>query len=101
MPCCRPPEILVPRNHDGGSNKFTAEEQLDQISLYWINLNDGDPRGLTVHITSADRDVSFDLNGGNRIPRAAERLRVRRRTAGGGHWSEQGAARARRIVGKS
>jgi amino acid transporter/nucleotide-binding universal stress UspA family protein len=58
----------------GASNKFTAEEQLDQISLYWINLNDGDPRGLTVHITSADRDVSFDLNGGNRIPRAAERM---------------------------
>ena len=58
----------------GASNKFTAEEQLDQISLYWINLNDGDARGLTVHITSADRDVSFDLNGGNRIPRAAERM---------------------------
>jgi len=37
-------------------------------------FNDGDPRGLTVHITSADRDVSFDLNGGNRIPRAAERM---------------------------
>jgi amino acid transporter len=58
----------------GASNKFTAEEQLDQIALYWINLNGGQPRGLTVHIVSADRDVSFDLDGGNRIPRAAERL---------------------------
>jgi nucleotide-binding universal stress UspA family protein len=58
----------------GASNKFTAEEQLDQIALYWINLNEGEPQGLTVHIVSADRDVSFDLDGGNRIPKAAERL---------------------------
>src|SRR5262249_21422557 len=58
----------------GASNKFTAEEQLDQIALYWINLNEGRSRGLTVHIVSANRDVSFDLDGGNRIPRAAERL---------------------------
>src|SRR5262245_42617718 len=57
----------------GASNKFTAEEQLDQIALYWISLNAGQPQGLTVHIVSADRDVSFDLEGGNRIPKAAER----------------------------
>ena len=57
----------------GASNKFTAEEQLDQIALYWISLNDGHPLGLTVHIVSADRDVSFDLEGGNRIPKAAQR----------------------------
>src|SRR5262249_43114778 len=42
-------------------------------ALYWISLNEGHPQGLTVHIVSADRDVSFDLEGGNRIPRAAER----------------------------
>jgi hypothetical protein len=58
----------------GASNKFTAEEQLDQIALYWISLNEGEPRGLTVHIVSSDRDVTFDLDGGNRIPKAAERL---------------------------
>ncbi len=58
----------------GASNKFTAEEQLDQIALYWISLNEGEPHGLTVHIVSADRDVTFDLDGGNRIPKAAERL---------------------------
>jgi hypothetical protein len=58
----------------GASNKFTAEEQLDQIALYWISLNEGEPRGITVHIVSADRDVTFDLDGGNRIPKAAERL---------------------------
>jgi amino acid transporter len=57
----------------GASNKYTAEEQLDQIALYWITLNQGQPQGLTVHIVSADRDVSFDLEGGNRIPKAAER----------------------------
>ncbi len=57
----------------GASNKFTAEEQLDQIALYWINLHEAQPHGLTVHIVSADRDVSFDLDGGNRIPRAADR----------------------------
>jgi nucleotide-binding universal stress UspA family protein len=58
----------------GASNRFTAEEQLDQIALYWINLNEGQSRGLTVHIVSANRDVTFDLDGGNRIPKAAERM---------------------------
>ena len=57
----------------GASNKYTAEEQLDQIAFYWINLHDGEPQGLTVHIVSQDRDVTFDLDGGNRIPKAAER----------------------------
>src|SRR5262249_21973031 len=57
----------------GASNKYTAEEQLDQIALYWISLNEGHQQGLTVHIVSADRDVSFDLEGGSRIPKAAER----------------------------
>jgi nucleotide-binding universal stress UspA family protein len=57
----------------GASNKYTVEEQLDQIALYWINLHDGEPRGLTVHIISADRDLTFDLHEGNRIPTAAER----------------------------
>ncbi len=37
----------------GASNKYTAEEQLDQIALYWISLNEGHPQGLTVHIVSA------------------------------------------------
>ena len=65
LPC---QEILL-----GASNKYTAEEQLDQIALYWINLHGGMPQGLTVHIVSQDRDVTFDLDGGNRIPKAAER----------------------------
>lgn len=61
-------EILV-----GASNKYTAEEQLDQIAFYWIHLHGGSPQGLTVHVVSQDRTVSFDLDGGNRIPKAAER----------------------------
>jgi nucleotide-binding universal stress UspA family protein len=62
-------EILL-----GASNKYTAEEQLDQIAFYWINLSEGTPQGLTVHIVSKDRDVTFDLDGGNRIPKVAERI---------------------------
>jgi amino acid transporter len=56
----------------GASNKFTADEQLDQISLLWINLHGGDTAPLTVRILSKDRDLHFDLGGGNRIPRAGE-----------------------------
>lgn len=57
----------------GASNKFTAEEQLDQIAFYWISLHDGRPPGLTVRILSRDRDVYFDVEGGNRIPKIGER----------------------------
>jgi amino acid transporter/nucleotide-binding universal stress UspA family protein len=56
----------------GASNKFTAEEQLDQLGFYWINLHDGQAAGLTVRILSRSRDVTFDLAGGNRIPRLGE-----------------------------
>src|SRR4051794_14711256 len=65
LPC---QEVLV-----GASNKYTAEEQLDQIAFYWINLHGGEPQGLTVHVVSQDRDLNFDLDGGNRIPKAMER----------------------------
>jgi nucleotide-binding universal stress UspA family protein len=61
-------EVLV-----GASNKYTAEEQLDQIAFYWINLHGGMPQGLTVHVVSQDRDVTLDLDGGSRIPKVAER----------------------------
>lgn len=59
----------------GASNKFTAEEQLDQISLYWVQVNtqEAEPRGLTVRILGRDRDVTYDLFGGNRIPKISER----------------------------
>lgn len=61
-------EIVV-----GSSNKFTAEVQLDQIAFYWINLHNGKAPGLTVRILGRDRDVYYDLEGGNRIPKIGER----------------------------
>ena len=57
----------------GASNKYTADEQLEQIAFYWINLHDGEPAPLTVRILSRDRDVYLDLGGGNRIPKISER----------------------------
>jgi hypothetical protein len=57
----------------GVSNKFTAEEQFDQISLYWVSLHEGNPAPLTVRLLSRNRDVSLDLHGGSRIPKLSER----------------------------
>jgi amino acid transporter/nucleotide-binding universal stress UspA family protein len=57
----------------GASNKFTADEQFDLIGFYWIDINGGQTPPLTVRILSKDRDLHFDLGGGNRIPRQVER----------------------------
>jgi nucleotide-binding universal stress UspA family protein len=57
----------------GASNKYTADEQLEQIGFYWGSIQDGEPRPLTVRILSRDRDVYLDLNGGSRIPKISER----------------------------
>jgi amino acid transporter len=57
----------------GASNKYTADEQLEQIALYWFNLFPGEPPPLTVRILSRVRDVSLDIAGGNRIPKVTER----------------------------
>src|SRR5262249_18041081 len=57
----------------GASNKYTADEQLEQIGFYWINLHGGEPAPLTVRILGRDRDVHLDLGGGNRIPKISER----------------------------
>jgi amino acid transporter len=56
----------------GASNKFTADEQMDQVALYWINLNGGVEAPLTVRLLARDRDVRFDLGGGTNIPKAGE-----------------------------
>jgi amino acid transporter len=61
-------ELLV-----GGSNKYTADEQLEQIAFYWISLHNGHPAPLTVRVLSRDRDMYLDLGGGNRIPKISER----------------------------
>ncbi len=57
----------------GASNIYSADEQLDSISLYWINLNDGQAAPLSVRLLGKDRDVHFDLGGGSRIPKIGER----------------------------
>src|SRR5262249_51679355 len=57
----------------GASNKYTADEQLEQIAFYWINLHDGQTAPLTVRILTKDRDMYLDLGGGNRIPKISER----------------------------
>jgi hypothetical protein len=61
-------EVIV-----GVSNKNTADEQLDQIALYWFNVCGGNPRPITVRIVSRDREVHLDLAGGNRVPKISER----------------------------
>jgi hypothetical protein len=57
----------------GASNRYTADEQIEQIAFYWISLHHGEPAPLTVHIVSRGRDVALDLGGGNRIPKVSER----------------------------
>src|SRR5262249_8177860 len=58
----------------GASNKYTVEEQLDQIDLYWITLHDGNPAALTVRLISREFETHpHDLAGGNRIPKISER----------------------------
>src|SRR5262249_10685429 len=61
-------EVIV-----GGSTKYTADEQLEQLAFYWISLHDGQTAPLTVRILSRDRDLYLDLAGGNRIPKISER----------------------------
>jgi amino acid transporter/nucleotide-binding universal stress UspA family protein len=57
----------------GASNKFTTEEQLDQMAFYWINLNAGEAAPLTIRVLSREWDFYYDIGGGNRIPRISER----------------------------
>jgi amino acid transporter len=56
----------------GGSNKYTADEQMEQIAFYWISLHHGQPAPLTVRIMTRDRDMALDLGGGSRIPKVSE-----------------------------
>ncbi|HTU88504.1 MAG TPA: amino acid permease [Gemmataceae bacterium] len=57
----------------GASNRYTADEQLEQIAFYWISLHGGNPAPLTVRVLSRERDMYLDLAGGNRIPKISER----------------------------
>jgi amino acid transporter len=57
----------------GASNKYTAQDQVDLVSLYWLSLHGGEMRPVTIRIVSRNRDLVFDLAGGNRIPTIGER----------------------------
>jgi amino acid transporter/nucleotide-binding universal stress UspA family protein len=57
----------------GASNVYSADEQIEQIAFYWFNLHEGAPQPLTIRILGPNRDLYFDLAGGNRIPRLGER----------------------------
>ncbi len=57
----------------GASNKYAADEQMEQIALYWLNLHSGAEAPLTVRLLSKDRDIYLDLSGGNRVPKITER----------------------------
>src|SRR5262249_53316364 len=56
----------------GASNKYTADDQLEQIGFYWVSLGGGSAP-ITMRLLSRDRDVYLDLAGGNRIPKISER----------------------------
>ncbi|MFL5329028.1 MAG: amino acid permease [Gemmataceae bacterium] len=56
----------------GASNKYAADEHMEQITLYWANVS-AESTPLTVRLLSRDRDIYLDLNGGNRIPKISER----------------------------
>ena len=91
MPASRSKPLIVPTNNPlhavlqtvkaigaqevilGASNKFTAEEQLDQLALYWISMHQGELAPLTIRVLSRYWDVYLDLGGGNRIPKISER----------------------------
>jgi nucleotide-binding universal stress UspA family protein len=57
----------------GASNKYSPDDQLDQIALYWLDVCKGEAEPLTVRVLSKERDVSLDIAGGGRIPRIGER----------------------------
>jgi nucleotide-binding universal stress UspA family protein len=57
----------------GASNVYAADEQIEQIAFYWINIHDGNPPPLTIRVLSPTRDLYFDVAGGNRIPKLGER----------------------------
>jgi hypothetical protein len=57
----------------GASNKYTADEQFEQIAFYWMNVCQQRMEPLTARILSRQRDVCLDLAGGNRIPKISER----------------------------
>jgi amino acid transporter len=57
----------------GASNKYSADEQMEQVAFFWITLHGGGPAPLTVRILGRDREIHQDLGGGSRVPKISER----------------------------
>jgi amino acid transporter/nucleotide-binding universal stress UspA family protein len=57
----------------GASNKYSPDDQLDQVALYWLNVCSANPDPLTIRVLSKERDVRLDIAGGSQIPRLGER----------------------------
>jgi amino acid transporter/nucleotide-binding universal stress UspA family protein len=53
----------------GPSNKFRAEDQLDAVALYWLNVCGTKPEPLSIRVLSKDRDARLDIAGGSQIPK--------------------------------
>lgn len=56
----------------GASNKFSPDDQLDMIALYWMNVCGGEPRPMTLRVLGRGRDVRLDIAGGSQIPRPGQ-----------------------------
>ena len=52
----------------GASNRYAADDQIDQVALYWLHLCKAHPEPLTIRVLSNDRDVKLDIGGGSQIP---------------------------------
>jgi hypothetical protein len=70
---CAAKDLEVQELTVGLSNIYTADDQLDQLALYWISLHDGQTVPLTIRVVSRERDAHLDLAGGFRIPRLSDR----------------------------
>jgi nucleotide-binding universal stress UspA family protein len=53
----------------GPSNKYRAEDQLDQVALYWLNVCGPKPEPLSIRVLGKDRDARLDIAGGSQIPK--------------------------------
>jgi len=53
----------------GPSNKYKAEDQLDAVALYWLNVCGTKPEPLSIRVLGKDRDVRLDIAGGSQIPK--------------------------------
>jgi amino acid transporter/nucleotide-binding universal stress UspA family protein len=64
----------------GPSNKFRPEDQLDAVTLYWLNVCGTKAEPLSIRVLGKDRDVRLDIAGGSQIPKpgaaAAETARL-------------------------